>query len=144
MFRPKLQFYFILYFVLIEIFLLNKQFKHEIKWYEYFYWLIWNENKQARTLFDFESMFFSSHSVNSICQEVLSDQSDTNMRSDSEIESGEADPQFADSFIGNGLLHGIENVFIRELSIRVFLHFLYFCFCIIERQTDKGWQETRY
>ena len=87
-------------------------------------------------------MFLSSHSVNSIGQEILCDQSDADMRSNSEVKGGESDPQLANSLVNNSLFHCVEDVFIWELSVGVFLHFLDFSFCVIKGQADKRREEA--
>lgn len=82
-------------------------------------------------------MFISSHSVNSISKEILCDQSDADMRGNSEVKSGESDPQLANSLVNYGLSHRIKDVLVWKLSVGVFLHFLDFSFCVIKGQADK-------
>ena len=68
-----------------------------------------------------------------ISKQILCYKSDADMRSNSEIESWESYPELAKSFITYSLAHCVENVFIRESSISIFLHFLYLCFSVIKR-----------
>ena len=82
-------------------------------------------------------MGFSSNSFSKICQEILSDEGNANVRSNSEIESGESNPHMGESFVFDSFAHCVKNVFVRECSIRVLLHFLDLSLCVIKRQADK-------
>ncbi len=42
--------------------------------------------------------------IDSICEEVLGDEGDTDMRSDSKSKGREPYPQFEDTFVGYGLV----------------------------------------
>lgn len=77
-------------------------------------------------------MFFTSDGIDVIGKEILCDEGDANMRSDSEVKSRESDPKFSYTFINNSFAHSIKDIFIRELSVGIFLHFLNFGFCIIK------------
>lgn len=78
------------------------------------------------------SMFLSSNFIDMISEEILCDQGDTDVRSNSEIKSGESNPKFSDSFVYNCFAHSIKNILVRELSIGVRFHLLYLCLGIIE------------
>ena len=88
-------------------------------------------------------MSFSSQALDEVRQEVLGHQSDANVRRDSEVESGEADPQVSEALILDCLRHGVENVFVGEGSIRVLLHLLNLGLGVIKGQAAEGREEAR-
>ena len=79
-------------------------------------------------------MGFSSHSLHQICQEILGNKGDADVRSNSEIECGESNPKVCESFIFDCLCHGVKDIFIWECSISILFHFLNLGFGIIEGQ----------
>ena len=85
----------------------------------------------------------SSHSLGQISQEILGDEGDADVWGDSEVESGEANPHLCKSFVLDCLAHCIENIFIGESSISIFLHFLDLCLGIVKGQTNEGRKEPR-
>ena len=85
----------------------------------------------------------SSHSLGQISQEILGDEGDADVWGDSEVESGEAYPHLGKAFVLYCLSHCVENIFVGESSIRIFLHFLDFCLGIVEGQTNEGREEPR-
>ena len=88
-------------------------------------------------------MGLSSHPLHEISQKVLEDERDTHVRSDSNIECWEPNPQCSESFIPHGFPHRIENILIRHDTISIWLHLLNLRFCIIKRQTAKGRKKSR-
>lgn len=69
-------------------------------------------------------MFLSSHLIDKVSKEVLGNQGDADVRSNSEVKCWESDPKFCHAFVLDGFSHCVENVLVWELSICIFLHLL--------------------
>lgn len=84
----------------------------------------------------------SSGSLSEVGQVVLDQQSNHSVRSDSEVESGETDPELEDSFSLDGLHGAVQESRVRELSIGTSLHLLELGLKVIRGETHDGSDDT--
>ena len=59
-----------------------------------------------------------------LCDEILQNEGDCNVRGNSDIKGEIADPEMSESFSFNCLSHCIKNVFIGHFALSIWFHFL--------------------
>lgn len=59
-----------------------------------------------------------------LCDEILQNEGDADVGSDTQVEGGVADPQVGETFVGDGLEHGVEDVLVGEGAVWALLHLL--------------------
>ena len=71
------------------------------------------------------------------CEEILHQESNDNVRSNSDVESQVAYPKMGEAFSFDCFSHCVEDVFVRHLSLSVWLHLLQFGLCVVKGQTRE-------